>query len=148
MKVDIEIGVLEGEQCNRNECKGILEEHDSDGGCRCHISPPCSYCTTSREYCPTCEWDSQEEEREEDNKRPKVEYVPPVYKRPTFEDLDSSKIAWIISGGWHSGMKVKGVYPKGTTSEEIIRALGCGSHVCMAKLSMYEGVFYCSWFTD
>ena len=145
---DIEIGVLEGEQCNRDGCEGTIVEHDSDGGCSCHINPPCSYCTTSREYCSVCEWDAQEEEREEDNKRSNVEYAPMVYKQRAFEDLDKSKIDWIINGGWHSGMKVKGVYPKGTTEKEIIGALGCGSHVCMANLSMNGGVFYCSWFTD
>ncbi len=145
---EIEIGNLLGERCNRNECTGTIVEHDSEGGCSCHIAPPCSYCVTSREYCSECDWDAQEEEIIKDSKIVKSNYIPPVYKQRTFEDLDKSKIDWISNGGWHSGMKVKGVYPEGTKSDDITKALGCGSHVCMAKLSMFEGVFYCSWFTD
>lgn len=145
---EIELGYLDGEQCNRNGCKGVIAEHDSEGGCSCHTSPPCSYCVTSREYCTTCDWDAYEEELEEDSKKAKSTYIPPVYKQRTFEDLDKSKIDWIGSGGWHSGMKVRGVYPKGTKREDILEKLGCNSKYKMPKLDMSEGKFYCSWFTD
>lgn len=60
----MEEGCLKGETCNRNNCKGIIQEHDSDGCCSCHINPPCSYCETSREYCPECDWDGYEEQQE------------------------------------------------------------------------------------
>jgi len=58
-------GYCVGEKCNRLGCAGIIDEHYSDDGCSCHISPPCSYCTTPREYCPECEWDAQEEAQEQ-----------------------------------------------------------------------------------
>lgn len=59
----MEEGYLEGEICNRDGCKGIIQEHDTVGGCSCHINPPCSYCETSREYCPKCNWDGGEEQQ-------------------------------------------------------------------------------------
>ena len=58
---DITHGVLKGEQCNRNGCAGIIDEHEKEGGCSCHINPPCSYCTTDTAYCPVCGWDCGEE---------------------------------------------------------------------------------------
>lgn len=54
-------GVEKGEICNRNGCAGIIEEHETDTTCSCHNHPPCSHCTTMREYCPTCGWDAEEE---------------------------------------------------------------------------------------
>ena len=144
----IELGYLVGEKCNRDKCTGTIVEHSSDGGCSCHISPPCLYCVTSREYCSECDWDAREEEIIEDSKIVKSEYAPPVYKQKTFEDLDRTKIDWMSNGGWHSGMRVKGIYPEGTKREDILKALNCESHVCMAILSMHKGVFNCSWFTD
>lgn len=64
----MEEGYLKGEFCNRDNCKGIIQEHDSDSCCSCHINPPCSYCETSREYCPECDWDGHEEQQEENRK--------------------------------------------------------------------------------
>lgn len=51
-------GETKGDTCNRNGCKGIIEEHEVEN-CSCHISPPCSSCTTPKEYCPTCGWESK-----------------------------------------------------------------------------------------
>ncbi len=60
----MEEGYCKGEVCNRESCQGIITERNSDGGCSCHINPPCSYCETSREYCPECDWDGREEQLE------------------------------------------------------------------------------------
>lgn len=57
----MEEGYLEDEVCNRNGCKGIITLKDIEGSCSCHINPPCSYCETSKEYCPDCGWDAEEE---------------------------------------------------------------------------------------
>jgi hypothetical protein len=54
-------GYSKGEICNRDGCVGVIDEHDLDGGCSCHINPPCSYCETPKEYCPVCGWDAREE---------------------------------------------------------------------------------------
>lgn len=50
-------GYCKGEVCNREGCKGIIDEHEKDGSCSCHIHPPCSCCTTDLSYCPECNWE-------------------------------------------------------------------------------------------
>jgi len=54
-------GYAPGEQCNREGCQGTIDEHESDlDGCRCHINPPCAYCTEERSFCPSCGWEASE----------------------------------------------------------------------------------------
>lgn len=55
------VGVYEGEVCGRDGCSGVLEAHPHPGGCTCFQSAPCSVCTVNRQYCPTCEWEAQDE---------------------------------------------------------------------------------------
>ncbi len=55
-----EIGYEEGDVCGRDGCKGILELHPVEG-CSCHISAPCSACTTPSEYCPECGYEAKED---------------------------------------------------------------------------------------
>lgn len=57
-------GYEKEEVCNRDGCIGIIKEKDLDGGCSCHINPPCGYCTTPKEYCPNCNWDAEQEDLE------------------------------------------------------------------------------------
>ncbi len=52
-------GYEEGETCNRNGCDGQIER-EGEGGCSCHISPPCGHCT-SPYYCPECGWEETDE---------------------------------------------------------------------------------------
>lgn len=54
-------GYIKGEICNRDRCKGVIKEHDIEGGCSCHINPPCSYCTKPKGYCDECGWDENDE---------------------------------------------------------------------------------------
>jgi len=56
MLTSVEFGLYEGDVCNRNSCKGVIEEHPVEN-CSCHINPPCSACTEPREYCPECGWE-------------------------------------------------------------------------------------------
>lgn len=56
-------GFLKGEPCNRNGCSGIIDEHDTDTSCSCHVNPPCSHCTTDRNYCPVCGWEGRDEQQ-------------------------------------------------------------------------------------
>lgn len=55
-----ELGVCAGEQCGRNDCTGILEDHPVEN-CSCHINPPCGACIKDRTYCPVCQWEAQDE---------------------------------------------------------------------------------------
>lgn len=56
-----QIGTEEGDRCGRDGCNGVIEfaYDERKGGCSCHISPPCNYCTSSYEHCPICHWDVQ-----------------------------------------------------------------------------------------
>lgn len=110
-------GVINGEVCNRNGCTGIIEEHETDGGCSCHIKPPCSYCTTSREYCPECGWDGREEQIESESK--KKTYPAREFKAKTLPDLDRSKINYIYKSHTHFSMIKEGVFPIGTSRDDV-----------------------------
>lgn len=122
-------GDEEGAVCGRNGCKGIIELRPHKG-CYCHISPPCGACTTPREHCPDCGWSAEEEERsfyingfrcvaesKDDaelgpySSRPLLDWKP----RP----LDPTKIDWHTRSHTHSSMICEGVYPPGTTSDEV-----------------------------
>lgn len=61
MTQTIEVGLVKGETCNRDGCQGIIDEHEKEGGCSCHINPPCSYCTTDAAYCPECNWHPEDD---------------------------------------------------------------------------------------
>ncbi len=60
------LGLEEGQQCLRSYdgeiCLGVirLEPDDAKGGCSCHVSPPCSYCTSTMPECPGCGWREEE----------------------------------------------------------------------------------------
>ncbi len=117
-----EHGIEKGEVCNRDDCQGIIDEHDTDSCCSCHISPPCSYCTDSREYCPVCNWDGREEQIQEENKIRQVDYrqcIDSFFKVRTMDDLDKSKIDYLSMSHTHFSMRKKGVFPKGTTKNEV-----------------------------
>ena len=54
------IGTEEDQLCGRSYpgvafCSGRLENRPpADGGCACHIAPPCGYCTSYTPECPVC----------------------------------------------------------------------------------------------
>ena len=114
-------GIFKGEICNRDGCVGIIDEHEKEGSCSCHINPPCSYCTTDTAYCPICEWSAEEERIEVENKRPKFNYEP--YKTKTVDDLDRTKIDWISYSHTHFLMIKEGVFPIGTSLSSIINKI-------------------------
>lgn len=64
MSTEIIEGLIKGEICNRNGCAGIIDEHDTETSCSCHVNPPCSHCNTDRNYCPVCDWQGIDEEKE------------------------------------------------------------------------------------
>lgn len=124
--MDKNVGLVDGEICNRNGCKGIIEIQRPEGSCSCHTNPPCSYCTDANYYCPECEWDHNEECLEKENKERKnsktkvQEFVNNYWgKEITIDDLDKTKISYISKPHTHFTMKKIGVYPPGTTRDEI-----------------------------
>jgi len=123
-------GYCKGETCNRNGCDGIIAEHHSDGGCSCHINPPCSYCETAREYCPVCDWDGNEEQQEsiKESTRTFVESgQAESYKKQQEEwskkreeffrkyrgEAEITAFDYRKESHTHFSMKVIGIHPKG-----------------------------------
>lgn len=61
--VSLVVGEQIGEVCNRNGCKGVLEDSGAmdDVSCCCHLgNPPCSKCVYDPTYCPECEWEPEQ----------------------------------------------------------------------------------------
>lgn len=73
-------GICKGEICNREDCDGVILEHDINGGCSCHINPPCGYCTSPKAYCPKCDWDEKDEWIDAD--KLEADYWEEYHKRP------------------------------------------------------------------
>jgi len=117
----MELGYQKGEVCNRNGCEGIIDALEKEGSCSCHINPPCSYCTDSTEYCPTCDWSGADEQNEYFEKRKSIDFIP--FKVKTLSDLDNTKIDWISESHTHFSMLKKGVYPPSATQEDVLRAV-------------------------
>ena len=116
-------GIESGETCNRNGCKGIIDETEKRG-CSCHINPPCSACTEPRAFCPSCGWDDADEREEyESNRKHSSEYAPDFFKVRTIADLDKSKIDYLYRPHTHFTMIKEGVFPIGTSKEELLNEI-------------------------
>lgn len=50
------VGWNEGNICLRNGCTGVLTFKSLECTCRTMAKPPCSNCTDSIIYCPSCDW--------------------------------------------------------------------------------------------
>lgn len=112
-----EHGSTEGEICGRGGCDGVIAEHEVEN-CSCHISPPCSACTTPREFCPACGWEARDEIVFNDYVV-QVDRETGVFKSWKPRPLDATKIDWRSKSHTHSSMIKEGVYPPGTSSKEV-----------------------------
>lgn len=95
----------EGDRCP--ECiKGHLR-YNKPQNCSCHISPPCSACTSARLECDNCGWeDDSEEEKYVATEFPGLSQRI-VKPRP----LDNTKVDYRSKGHTHFSMIKEGVYP-------------------------------------
>ena len=124
-----EIGYSKGEICNRDGCNGIIDEHQKEGCCSCHINPPCSYCVEPNAYCETCGWDAKEEQEEYDKEQIELhKNIEPYYiqmqnKYNEARDLFYKKYCGVIPAEkleiisephTHFTMRKIGVFPKGS----------------------------------
>jgi len=48
-----QLGVNEGDECNRNGCPGVMWLPPVED-CSCHISPPCRQCEQNAIVCKEC----------------------------------------------------------------------------------------------
>lgn len=116
---DNRFGVEIGEICKRNDCKGIIEAIDK-GDCSCHLNPPCGSCTEIREYCPECGWRAKDDYYEYINQyKSRVDSKTQTYTNSKKRELDNSKIDWHYSSHTHFTMCKEGVYPEGTSREQV-----------------------------
>ena len=112
-------GMEEGETCGRDGCEGEIRlTYEPEGGCSCHISPPCGYCVTPREECNECDW------RAVDDTVMAITtyYIGPMWgieRKPRV--LDRSKIDYVIEPHSNSSQKCVGVFPPGTPREDVIK---------------------------
>ena len=106
-------GFDEGERCGRDGCEGVIECRRSEN-CSCHLSAPCSSCVAPREFCPACGWEAKDEP-EESQIATSAAKVTPWKER----ELDPTRIDW--RPRYHSGCSMikEGVYPEGTTIEQV-----------------------------
>tara|TARA_R110002012_G_scaffold314998_1_gene528231 strand:+ start:2318 stop:3070 length:753 start_codon:yes stop_codon:yes gene_type:complete len=56
--IDHAIGINEGDTCNRGVCLGVMVKKNNYS-CSCHISPPCSHCT-SGVICNVCDFETED----------------------------------------------------------------------------------------
>lgn len=118
----------EGQACNRadgwgNTCKGILEyypEHP-ESGCSCHSNPPCSYCTDQLLGCTACEWKEESATHVINGHVVSVNKDTGVYTSYGLRELDNTTIDYYIKAHSNSSQICEGVYPEGTTKEEVLK---------------------------
>lgn len=147
-------GYLEGERCNRHGCNGIIDAHEKEGSCSCHLNPPCSYCTTPSEFCPKCEWDALEEQREliqaeleRYRNKPQPVYVCKSDQQ-LFEELPDDKFGYVRFPSGRTFVCLKGK-TGGLSSDEILRKLNLHENPHMPRFKkFYNGVFELTYFCD
>lgn len=111
----MEHGFCEGDTCGRNGCSGKIEFHAAED-CSCHISPPCSYCTAPRGFCPDCDWEEADEPEPE--AKPQTQAEKDVWAKFYEEQerirnlpLDNTKVSYGSRSHSSCSMIKEGVYP-------------------------------------
>jgi len=122
------IGYSADENCNRDDCVGIIKEYEKEGYCSCHINPPCGYCTEQTGYCETCGWDAQEEQSEYEKRQLEITNKNYDYYEKEFEEIakrrnlfykklrgdeEITEFDYMRLSHCNSGMKIIGIHPKG-----------------------------------
>jgi hypothetical protein len=119
-------GYEEGSDCCRNHCAGIIDTRRADN-CSCHLSAPCSACTAPRNFCPDCGWEEADDEEVYqttiNDYVVKVERSTGVYKSWEPRPLDPTRIDWRWASHSNASMIKEGIYPEGTTTEELVEAI-------------------------
>jgi hypothetical protein len=110
------IGHEEGELCGREGCDGRIAYTKPDG-CSCHISAPCSSCTSTYLHCPDCGWEA--EEMPFNDHIVTVNAKSGIYEAWRPRPLDPTKIDWHSKSHSSCSMIKEGVYPEGATRDEV-----------------------------
>lgn len=130
----IEVGYLKGECCNRDGCKGVIDEYASESSCSCHINPPCSHCTEARGYCPICNWQASEDVQEynlsgsepSDYGKKYSDHVSDIEQKRSGKQ-PISKFDYYSLSHTHFSMKKIGVFPSKSMSKKEVESHLLGS---------------------
>jgi hypothetical protein len=112
-----DLGYCEGDTCNRKGCSGVINAHPAEN-CSCHIAPPCSACTSPRNFCPACGWEESNDKVINDFVV-QVDRKTGVHKSWVPRPLDNTKIDWRSSPHSNSSMIKEGVFQVGTDATEV-----------------------------
>lgn len=112
------IGTTEGEVCGRDGCAGVIEPEPVET-CSCHLSPPCWAHENQRLRCPACDWLSDRVTHVNDHVV-RIDSKNGVYHDLGMRQLDATKIDWHSKSHTHFSMIKEGVYPLGTTIEQVL----------------------------
>lgn len=103
----------DGDKCPEKDCKGHFEYIRAEP-CSCHHSPPCGACVDAPLTCNACGHLPDEPEYKD------VPVVPGLSMREYKpRPLDASKIDYRVKMHSNSSQLCEGVYPDGTTQEEV-----------------------------
>lgn len=103
----------EGDKCP--DCKDGVLGCPKPENCSCHINPPCSACTDLRLTCNVCGW---EDDAPDSAYVPVADGISMLEHRP--KPLDPTKIDWRVKMHTHFSMICEGVYPEGTTRDQVL----------------------------
>lgn len=103
----------EGDACPCEDCKGRLSFQKPEN-CSCHKSAPCGSCLSVRLECRLCGWIDESDDEKSIPVAPNLNLVE-FRPRP----LDNTKIDYRIKMHSTCSQICEGVYPEGTTKEEV-----------------------------
>lgn len=108
------VGCEEGDVCGREGCEGVIKLQKSQN-CSCHLSAPCSSCMDVRLFCPDCDWVDEGLDQPEP-----TQSSAEIWKLYEPRPLDPTRIDWRDKSHSSCSMIKEGVYPEGTTREEVL----------------------------
>lgn len=126
----MKVGTETGEVCNRDGCTGTIQESAPHGSCSCHINPPCSHCVDDRHYCPECDWQGIDDQRNYPISAAQSHYNMAMQHQDNYYDKIKKmmrgelpigdKPQYMSLGHTHFSMIKEGVYPAGMTREQLL----------------------------
>lgn len=107
----------EGDRCP--ECSDGKLFYPPVENCTCHISPPCSACINNQLQCDKCGHQPEEPEYRDIPVTPSIAGLFLVEREYKPKPLDKTKIDYRIKGYTSASQICEGVYPEGTTRDEV-----------------------------
>jgi hypothetical protein len=142
----IEAGEVTGDTCNRNGCKGVMKELETDRGCSCHICAPCSHCVNAIYECQEC---GEVTELAEQSRRPAQTFVMPERRtdKERFDSLKDDEFGYVTIAGKYYWMEYWGKYPASMSAQDVVSQFNtCFGYKWLRR--PVDGVFHIKVYTD